>query len=91
MKDVASNYRFSFVAPCLLDGNTVIKKNDVPQKPLCTSSNNFFEEYELLNILGTGSYSVCRLARHRTTGQQYAVKVILLHTVKIAFFRDIGF
>lgn len=67
---------FSFVAPCLLDGNVVVKKNDTPQKSLCTSANNFFEEYELLKILGTGSYSVCRLARHRATGQQYAVKVI---------------
>ncbi|KAI4459006.1 serine/threonine-protein kinase [Holotrichia oblita] len=68
--------RFSFVAPCLLDGTPVLKKNDVPQKSLSTSANNFFEEYELLNILGTGSYSVCRLARHRATGQQYAVKII---------------
>ncbi|GJQ74231.1 S6kII [Trypoxylus dichotomus] len=67
---------FSFVAPCLLDGNVVVKKNDTPQKSLCTSANNFFEEYELLNILGTGSYSVCRLARHRATGLQYAVKII---------------
>ncbi|KAK9754846.1 Protein kinase C terminal domain [Popillia japonica] len=67
---------FSFVAPCLLDGTPVLKKNDAPQKSLSTSANNFFEEYELLNILGTGSYSVCRLARHRATGQQYAVKII---------------
>lgn len=29
-----------------------------------------------MNELGCGSYSVCKLARHKTTGVQYAVKII---------------
>lgn len=68
-------FRFSFVAPCLLENGTVAKKNETPQKSLGTAPGNFFEEYVLMDVLGRGSYSVCRLARHRTTGQHYAVKV----------------
>lgn len=68
---------FSFVAPCLLEnGTTVVKKNETSQKILGTAPGNFFDEYHLMDILGTGSYSVCKLARHRATGQQYAVKVL---------------
>lgn len=68
-------FRFSFVAPCLLENGTVVKKSEPPQKIIGTVSANFFEEYVLMDVLGMGSYSVCRLARHRATGQQYAVKV----------------
>lgn len=68
-------YSFSFVAPCLLENGTVAKKSEAPQKSLGTAPGNFFDEYILMDVLGRGSYSVCRLARHRATGQQYAVKV----------------
>lgn len=63
------------MAPCLLENGTVAKKSEAPQKSLGTTPGNFFEEYILMDVLGRGSYSVCRLARHRATGQQYAVKV----------------
>lgn len=66
---------FSFVAPGLLDSGPPQRK-ETPFKSVRTSTGNFFEEYELLNTLGNGSYSVCKLARHRATGFQYAVKII---------------
>lgn len=40
-----------------------------------TMERNFSDDYVLLDTLGVGSYSVCKLARHKTTGQQFAVKV----------------
>ncbi|KAK9881063.1 hypothetical protein WA026_014408 [Henosepilachna vigintioctopunctata] len=68
---------FSFVAPCLLENGTDIKKkSETPAKSVRTTERNFFDEYTLLNVLGTGSYSVCRLARHNVTNQQFAVKII---------------
>ena len=51
------------------------KKIENPQMSLRTNGANFFDDYILQDELGSGSYSVCRLAKHRTTGQQYAVKV----------------
>lgn len=39
------------------------------------SSMAFFDEYELLGELGRGSFSVVKLCQHRTSNQQYAVKV----------------
>ncbi|KAL3277610.1 hypothetical protein HHI36_012952 [Cryptolaemus montrouzieri] len=68
---------FSFVAPCLLENGTVTKKNmETPAKSVRTTERNFFDEYTLLNVIGTGSYSVCRLARHNATNQQFAIKII---------------
>ncbi|XP_030751660.1 ribosomal protein S6 kinase 2 beta isoform X2 [Sitophilus oryzae] len=69
---------FSFVAPCLLEnGTTVYKKYmEAPMKSFRPQERNFFDEYVLQEILGAGSYSVCKLARHKPTGQQYAVKII---------------
>lgn len=62
------------MAPGLLEDG-ITQKKETPYKSVRTSTVNFLDEYELLKILGTGSYSVCRLARHRSTGQLYAVKV----------------
>lgn len=69
---------FSFVAPCLLENGTAPKKNETPLKPptVRTTERNFFDEYIVQNTLGIGSYSVCKLARHKTTGQQFAVKIV---------------
>jgi len=33
-------------------------------------------EYELLQTIGRGTYATVKLARHRPTGQQYAIKII---------------
>ncbi|KAK5649800.1 hypothetical protein RI129_000829 [Pyrocoelia pectoralis] len=66
---------FSFVAPGLLDG-AVPQNKETPYKSVRTNTGNFLDEYELLNVLGTGSYSVCKLAKHKSTGHHYAVKII---------------
>ncbi|XP_050314031.1 ribosomal protein S6 kinase 2 beta [Anthonomus grandis grandis] len=68
---------FSFVAPCLLENGVTYKKTvETPMKSFQAQDRNFFDDYILLNLLGTGSYSLCKLAKHKTTGQQYAVKII---------------
>ena len=41
-----------------------------------SSSRNVEDDYELGEMLGDGAFSVVRLARHRKTGKQVAVKVI---------------
>lgn len=69
-------FSFSFIAPCLLDGVPVIR-SETTTNSVRTSTDLFSETYDLLNELGSGSYSVCKLAKHKTTGLQYAVKVII--------------
>ncbi|XP_017062827.1 ribosomal protein S6 kinase 2 beta [Drosophila eugracilis] len=49
------------VAPCTLPG---------------VLPGNFHAEYNLLQELGRGTFSVCRLCEHRTSKKHYAVKVI---------------
>lgn len=39
--------------------------------------NSVTDEYELREEIGRGSYSVCRLCVHRSSRQEYAVKVCL--------------
>lgn len=65
---------FSFVAPRLLEDGI---ETTPPAKVLAANQNSFLDEYELLEELGKGSYSVCMLCRQRTSGAQFAVKVIL--------------
>lgn len=67
--------RFSFIAPCLLEAGVMPKKNETPIKTLRTTERNFYDEYELHDLLGAGTYSAVRLATHKKTGQQFAVKV----------------
>lgn len=78
---------FSFVAPCLLDdeeqavgGN--LNNND-RQSPFHTNydipgvqPHSIHEEYQLKEVLGRGTFSVCKLCEHKTTKKQYAVKII---------------
>lgn len=71
---------FSFVAPCLLEEDrsrsqqtnhsTENLKSSLVNKPCA-----FTEEYELLGVLGRGTFSVCRLCEHKASKKQYAVKV----------------
>lgn len=68
------DYRFSFVAPCLLENGAVPKKVDTTLN-MRTVERNFFDDYILMETLGTGSYSICKLARHKLSGLQVAVKV----------------
>ncbi|CAG9822456.1 unnamed protein product [Phaedon cochleariae] len=67
---------FSFVAPCLLENGNLPKKMETPMNSVRTCDRNFFDDYHLMDTIGGGSYSICKLAKHKTTGQQYAVKVV---------------
>ena len=52
---------------------------DHPSAPAVNSQkikpNNISDEYELLEVIGRGSFSVCRRCLHRSTRTEYAVKV----------------
>lgn len=88
---------FSFVAPCLLDETTNLIINgannlNMQQARLTTFSNDipgvkpgvFSDEYSLMQELGRGSFSVCKLCEHKTTRKNYAAKVCL------SFFSLVG-
>lgn len=51
---------------------------EVPVVSLRTNERNIFDDYILSDMLGSGSYSQVRLAKHKATGQQYAVKVSIV-------------
>ncbi|BES93980.1 ribosomal protein S6 kinase [Nesidiocoris tenuis] len=69
---------FSFIAPCLLEpDNSPLSAKVVPLTRMPYSKQtNISEEYELREEIGRGSYSVCRLAIHRMSRGEVAVKVI---------------
>lgn len=41
-----------------------------------TNANSFEEQYTLGKIIGSGTFSVVRIAVHKPTGQRYAIKCI---------------
>ncbi|KAF6205264.1 hypothetical protein GE061_019433 [Apolygus lucorum] len=68
---------FSFIAPCLLEPENSPSTKMIPLTRMPYSkANSINEEYELREEIGRGSYSVCRLAIHRMTRNEVAVKVI---------------
>lgn len=78
---------FSFVAPCLLDDGTssAINNNERQSKiPLPFQAyeipgvqpHSIHDDYQINEILGTGTFSVCKACEHRVTKKQYAVKII---------------
>ncbi|KAG1714899.1 Ribosomal protein S6 kinase alpha-1 [Nymphon striatum] len=75
---------FSFVAPILLEDENIGIKTAIQPVRNCMISNNLatvkvnpiVDEYDLKEEVGTGSYSVCRRCTHKTTGLDYAVKII---------------
>lgn len=56
---------------------------EMPLLSLRTNERNIFDDYVLTDMLGLGSYSQVRLAKHKVTGQQYAIKVKLQFIFKI--------
>ncbi|XP_067640928.1 ribosomal protein S6 kinase 2 beta [Eurosta solidaginis] len=76
---------FSFVAPVRLDQTS---NNSSPLSPFVPTAlppqrslpgvlaGNFHSEYNLLQELGRGTFSVCRLCEHRSTKKHFAVKII---------------
>ena len=79
---------FSYVAPLLNQETEAVTPAAVPElSPAVGSSRqsgrknknktgNFVQEYELLEQIGHGSYSVCRRCVHRATRVEYAVKIV---------------
>lgn len=50
---------------------TVLLTNTVAQSP-----KTFYDEYEVREEIGIGSYSVCKRCYHKSTKKEYAVKII---------------
>uniref|UniRef100_A0A1A9UUT2 non-specific serine/threonine protein kinase n=1 Tax=Glossina austeni TaxID=7395 RepID=A0A1A9UUT2_GLOAU len=78
---------FSFVAPVLLDHALSKSANSSPQSPFLPMANpprtlpgvlpgNFHNDYNLLQELGRGTFSVCRLCEHKSSKKHFAVKII---------------
>jgi p90 ribosomal S6 kinase len=79
---------FSFVAPCLLDDGTTLgmgtnNNNDRQSRSPFQAyeipgvqPHSIHDDYQLNEILGTGTFSVCKLCEHRMTKKHYAVKII---------------
>lgn len=75
---------FSFVAPCLLDEQAVggagnINNNERPFQTYDipgVQPHSIHDEYQLKEVLGKGTFSICKLCEHKTTKKQYAVKII---------------
>lgn len=76
---------FSFVAPCLLDDEdeecgqadnnerqSSFQSYEIPG----VQPHSIHDEYQLKEVLGRGTFSVCKLCEHKTTKKQYAVKII---------------
>ncbi|CAH1799748.1 unnamed protein product [Owenia fusiformis] len=70
---------FSYVAPIFKDKPTTtqnnIQKSSLSKQP-GVKKKAFTEEYDMKEDIGTGSYSICKRCIHKTTGQEYAVKII---------------
>lgn len=76
---------FSFIAPGLLDDPSCLSNgstnngqsripfsNEIPGvKP-----GTFHDEYNIMQELGRGTFSICRLCEHKSTKKQYATKII---------------
>lgn len=81
---------FSFVAPGLLDSDTpnfangsgsLMNMQPVSRSPFSNEipgvkPGAFGDEYTLMQELGRGTFSICRLCESRTTRKHYAVKII---------------
>nr|XP_040229728.2 ribosomal protein S6 kinase 2 beta-like isoform X1 [Anopheles coluzzii] len=80
---------FSFIAPGLLDeqpnfangSNMVMQQQPASRSPFSNEIPGvkpvaFGDEYNLMEELGRGTFSICRMCEHRTTKKHYAVKII---------------
>uniref|UniRef100_A0A182K6N5 Protein kinase domain-containing protein n=1 Tax=Anopheles christyi TaxID=43041 RepID=A0A182K6N5_9DIPT len=78
---------FSFIAPGLLDeqpnfangSNMVMQQQPASRSPFSNEIPGvkpvaFGDEYNLMEELGRGTFSICRMCEHRTTKKHYAVK-----------------
>ncbi|XP_035900416.1 ribosomal protein S6 kinase 2 beta-like isoform X2 [Anopheles stephensi] len=80
---------FSFIAPGLLDdqpnfangSNMVMQQQPASRSPFSNEIPGvkpiaFGDEYSLMQELGRGTFSICRMCEHRTTKKHYAAKII---------------
>ncbi|KAB7501438.1 Ribosomal protein S6 kinase 2 alpha [Armadillidium nasatum] len=74
---------FSFVSPSILedqvDAKTSNKENSLPalyKRIASVKPTSIQDEYEMLEEIGRGSFSICRKCVHRATQIKYAVKII---------------
>ncbi|UYV81796.1 RPS6KA2 [Cordylochernes scorpioides] len=71
---------FSFIAPSLLNeennGTTDHHIHQQISERLHKFKDSITTEYEFLEDLGSGTYSVCKKCLHRGTGEMFAVKII---------------
>ncbi|KRY81616.1 Ribosomal protein S6 kinase 2 alpha [Trichinella pseudospiralis] len=97
---------FSFIAPQLLEETKTATSNKSLTSIREAKPMAIFDEYELMEELGKGSYSVCRRCWHKVLKTDFAVKIInrskhdpseevdiLLrysHHANIATLRDVG-
>ncbi|XP_073833081.1 ribosomal protein S6 kinase II [Musca autumnalis] len=77
---------FSFVAPILLE-QTLNNESQSPPSPYLPCQEpartlpgvlpgNFHNDYNVLQELGRGTFSVCRLCEHKASKKHFAVKII---------------
>ncbi|XP_065837405.1 ribosomal protein S6 kinase 2 beta-like [Oscarella lobularis] len=69
---------FSFVAPSVIEEEPEGEASNSSSRASTTRRSSLItEEYELKqDVIGSGSFSVCKRAIHRPTGKEYAVKII---------------
>ncbi|XP_063703972.1 ribosomal protein S6 kinase 2 beta-like [Culicoides brevitarsis] len=75
---------FSFIAPGLLEDQNRNSSSSLSRSPFAPISSEipgvqataFGDEYNLMEELGAGTFSVCHLCEQKTTKKQFAVKII---------------
>lgn len=73
---------FSYVAPALIDdvlAEKVAKSAKTISSIPGVKTKNFLEDYELKEELGSGSYSLCHRCVQKSSGREFAVKVVDPH------------
>lgn len=88
---------FSFIAPGLLVDetgavagqgftNSMQSKSPFSNEIPGVKPGIFQDEYHVMQELGRGTFSVCRLCEHKATRKQYAVKVVSVCFICAVFF-----
>ncbi|CAG0914396.1 unnamed protein product [Notodromas monacha] len=70
---------FSFVAPSILDKDTPCKpaQHLIESKFIqCAKHTNIQDDFEILEKIGQGSYSICKRCVNRQTKVEYAIKIV---------------
>lgn len=68
------------------DPSTASSKSKTPNV-ISKCKGRTLSEYEFLEVIGSGSFSVCKRCVHVTTGKEYAVKVSSIHSLLDVTFK----